>query len=46
VIWATLWRSWDARHWRKIATLPGHLFIMLLPIGIFSGARSFALAAH
>ncbi|KAK9819243.1 hypothetical protein WJX81_003710 [Elliptochloris bilobata] len=38
VNWPTLWMSWIERDWREVLVLPLIAGIMLVPVGIFSGA--------
>ena len=38
VNWPTLWMPWTERDWREVLVLPLIIGIMLVPVGIFSGA--------
>ena len=38
VNWQTLWMSWTERDWREVLVMPLIVGIMLVPVGIFSGA--------
>jgi len=39
VNWSTLWMSWKERELREMLVLPLIVGIMLVPIGLFSGAH-------
>ncbi len=46
VNWPTLWMSWRERELREILVLPLIVGIMLVPIGLFSGALQSFFAQH